>query len=335
MLVLVTPLEHYRRLGADLPFGDPARAHGTPFEGYYWRFAHPGSGVVAVALCAVCRDARGSWGMATLAAHPGGFARTAIAPAASADACGFGARIGDALRGDASAVAVDLGADARLDVTLHDVVAWPRRAFGALGPAHAVPGLAQYWHPAVLSARVRGELRAGGRVLALDDAVGYAEKNWGGGFPGRWWWGQAGTFPGADVSVAFAGGRLGLLGAGLAPTAVALRLGHDVIALAPPAHRTRVALGDGAWRLRTQGARWRVELEGDAAGNAAHALDVPVPGERRSADRARQHLAARLTLTVYAGRRLRFRGEAPLAGLELGAGDRRALSGRSPGAPRG
>src|SRR5215210_318821 len=109
MLSRVHALDRYRRAGADLPFGDPARAHGTPFEGYYWRFADPRRGVVAVALCAVCRDARGTWGMATLAAHPGGFARTAIVERASADADGFGARVGAALRGDAAAVVADLG----------------------------------------------------------------------------------------------------------------------------------------------------------------------------------------------------------------------------------
>jgi len=40
----------YRRSGADPPFGDPARAHGVPFEGYFWRITQPRTGVVAVAL---------------------------------------------------------------------------------------------------------------------------------------------------------------------------------------------------------------------------------------------------------------------------------------------
>ena len=46
-------------------------------------------------------------------------------------------------------------------------------------------------------------------VLRFDAASGaYAEKNWGGGFPDRWWWGQAHDF-GDDVSVAFACGPVG------------------------------------------------------------------------------------------------------------------------------
>jgi hypothetical protein len=309
--------DRYRRAGADGPFGDPGRAHGTVFEGYYWRIVAPRAGAVVVALCAVCRDATGTWGMATLAAHPGGFARTVVTPTASADADTFGVRLGGALRGDAAGVAGDLGPDARLDARFHDIVGWPRRAFGALGVAHAVPGLPQYWHPVVLAAGVTGSVTAGGATRSLDGAIAYAEKNWGRGFPGRWWWGQAGTFPDPEVGLAFAGGHVPLPGADLAPSAVVVRLGDARLALAPPLHRTRVSLADGAWRLRTRGPRHRVDIEGDAAGSRAHALDVPMPGERRAADGARQHLAGRIEVTVRAGRRVRYRGTAELAGLEV------------------
>ena len=34
-------LNRYRAAGADGPFGDPGRAHGTRFEGYYWRIVGP------------------------------------------------------------------------------------------------------------------------------------------------------------------------------------------------------------------------------------------------------------------------------------------------------
>jgi hypothetical protein len=61
-----------------------------------------------------------------------------------------------------------------------------------------------------------------------------------------------------------------------------------------------------------------VELEGDAAGGEPHELLVPVPGDIRTESRSRQHLAGRVVLTVRRGRRTVFRGESPLAGLELG-----------------
>jgi len=111
-------LRAYRASGADGPFGRPERAHGVPFEGYYWRFVLPVPGRVVVALGAACRDALGTWGMATLAAHPGGFARTAVRDVAAPDPHGFGLRVGAVLDGTDASVSVDLGPDARLHATL-------------------------------------------------------------------------------------------------------------------------------------------------------------------------------------------------------------------------
>jgi hypothetical protein len=304
----------YRATGADLPFGRPERAHGVPFEGYFWRLVHPERGLVILAIGADCDG----WGMATLAAHPGGAVRTVRAPVAVADPYAFGLTVGSALRGDALGVHADLGLDARLDVTLHDVVRWPRRGLGALGLAHTVPGLPQYWHPVVLHAEVRGRAVLDGAVVELDGAVAYAEKNWANAFPGHWWWGHAAAFGERDVMAAFAGGRVRLAGADAAPTAVVVRLGSELLALAPPFARTAVAAGASGWRLRTRGVGGvTVTIEGEP-GAAPHVLDVPVPGEHRTEPRSHQHLAGRMTLTVHRRGRLRYRGESPLAGLEHG-----------------
>jgi len=331
----------YRATGADPPFGDPGKPHGVPFEGCYWRITDRATGTVIVALGAACAGPRGPWGLCTLAVHragfagrhphPSGFVRTVFTRSAAADPDGFGLRAEEVLRGDAAGVSLAMGPDCRLDVELDDPLAWPRRPFGALGPAHAVPFLSQYWHPAVLTAGVRGRVRAGPLDLSLDGAVGYAEKNWGHGFPEHWWWGHAAAFDGDDVSVAFAGGRVPLPGAEVAPTAVVVRLGRRVAALAPPGHRTRVALGAGAWRLRTRGARYAVDLEGDADPGDALELLVPVPGEERGEPRSHQHLAGRVALRVRRGRRLLYAGESALAGLERGL----PLTDAPPGAPPG
>jgi hypothetical protein len=170
----------------------------------------------------------------------------------------------------------------------------------------------------VLEARVDGWARVGGERISLDGATAYVEKNWGGAFPGRWWWGQAGAFGGAPVCVAFAGGPIRLAGAPVSPTTVLARVGDEVVRITPPAGRSRVAVRDGAWRLRARGAGVAIDLEGDADGTAPHALLVPVPGPARTELRSRQHLAGRMRVTVRRGRRTLFAGESPLAGLELG-----------------
>jgi Tocopherol cyclase len=286
-------------------------------EGYYWRFTDAASGRCIVALCGVCRAPEGAWAVVALAGHPGGFVRWTNAASAAADPAALGVAAWDAegaavLRGTDRRVAVDLGPDARLEAVLEGRATWPRRAFGALGPAHAVPGLPQYWHPWLLHARVRGEAVLGGETIALDGFDAYAEKNWGARFPGRWWWGQAG-FGGGAVA-AFAGG--GLSGP-LAASAVVVRTGGEVLRLAPPAALVTAHAGGGAWRLRARSARVAVELDGDGAG-PPHILPVPVPAERRAVLRSEHHLAGRLRVLARRGGRVLLREESALAGLELG-----------------
>jgi tocopherol cyclase len=329
-------LDAYRRTGADPPFGDPARAHGTPLEGYYWRIVDPDAGRVIVALCGVCRGGGESWATVAVAAHPGGFVRHAIVAPAAGERASFGVRGGAALgaagsggalgvrrgadvfRGSADALSVRLGDDARVELRLRSPTLWPRRAFGGLGPAQAVPGLGQYWHPVVLAARADGEASLGGVDIRFDGATAYVEKNWGPGFAGHWWWGHAGAFPSADVTVAFAGGRLGVAGQVVAPTAVVVRLGGQVLRFAPPLARVRTAATASAWRVIARTARHAVEIEGDAAGTTPHVLPVPDVAARRVEMRSTQHLAGRLRLRVSRGSRTLFEGVSPLAGLELG-----------------
>jgi hypothetical protein len=299
----VNPLAWYRKTGADPPFGDPRRAHGTRFEGYYWRITDAAGGRVAIALCGVCRDAVGPWGIVALAAEPGGLVRSRIEPLAEVSFGGLGVRAGSSLLGSATGLRVDLGPDARLELRFEERVEWPRRSFGGTGPAQVVPGLPQYWHPHLLGARVVGS--------GWDGATVYAEKNWGPRFTEHWWWGQAQGFPGADACVAFAGGRV----LGGAPTAVVVRVEDRVLRLAPPLAAMRTAIGAAGWRVRARSPRWEVEIEGQATGAPA-VLPVPIPDERGVEPRSQQYLTGRLRATVRRGGRVWWSGESALAGLE-------------------
>jgi hypothetical protein len=318
-VVLRRFLDAYRRSGADLPFGDPARSHGSAMEGYYWRVVDASGGSVIVLLCGVCQGPQGPWATVAFAAHPGGFVRHAvIAPAAGRRDC-FGVRAAETLHGSAEGLHARLGGDTWIDLRVRSPVLWPRPVFGALGPAHAVPGLGQYWHPVVLAARVEGQACIGGLPARLDGATVYAEKNWGPRFAGHWWWGHAGAFPRGDVTVAFAGGRLALAGRVVPPTAVVVRLGTQVVRLAPPLARVRVRATDRSWAIRAQSPRHRVEIEGDAGEAAPHVLPVPDVTTGQVDMRSKHYLAGRLRLRVSRGTRTVFEGESPLAGLERGA----------------
>lgn len=312
-------LERYRRTGADLPYGDPRRAHGVAMEGYYWRFTDAAAGRVVVALCGVLRAHDGPWGLVALAAHPGGFLRELVTRTASADLRGPGVHAEDVFSATPESLRVDLGSDARLDVRLDARRTWPRRAFGGIGPAHAVPRLGQYWHPYLLGATVTGEAVIGDERVDLGSATAYAEKNWGGGFPEEWWWGQAHGFADPGVCVAFAGGRLPGVGPlAVGPTAVVAAVDSQLVRIGLPTGYAAVELGKESWRVRGRSAFASLQLEGNGNGQAPYAFPVPLAAERRVQARAAQHLAAHATLTVRRGRRLLYRGESTLAGLERG-----------------
>jgi hypothetical protein len=320
----------YRATGADPPWGDPRAWHGVGMEGYFWRVTEPRAGAVVVVLAAVNRDAAGgTWGLAAVATHPGGFVRSATVDDVWADPRALGLRLTGAdgravLTADEARLHVDLGPDATVEAAFAQRTAWPRRfAFGGIGAAQCLPGLSQYWHPYTLGARVRGTARAGAATLALDGATAYAEKNWGeGGHPPAWWWGQAHGFAREDLCVAFAGGNA-TLGPVRLPraTSMVVALGDEVLRLVSPVVPMRVAVGASGWRLQARTPRHRVELEGHAGGGAPHVLPVPVPAERgRHVAQSAMHLAGTLRVRLRRGRRTLFAGESALAGLERGLG---------------
>jgi tocopherol cyclase len=317
----VSLLAAYRRAGADPPFADPGRDHGSGIEGYYWRIVDAERGRVLVVLCGVCQGPSARWALVALAAHPGGIVRHAITEPAAGDTRHFGLAAGELLEGSMHHLRLRLDADHWVEAALRPVVAWPRRAFGALGAAQLVPGLAQYWHPVLLDAEVSGEACVAGQRLIIAGARAYAEKNWGPAFAGRWWWGQAGSFPGGEVGVAFAGGRLPLLGAQPAPTAVVVRLGERVLAFRPLVARARVSVGRLGWRVRMRSGRYALELEGDAGGNVPHILPVPEPGRPRYEMRSHQLLAGEIGLRLRRSSRTVIDARSALAGLELGDPD--------------
>lgn len=313
-------VDAYRSTGADVPFGDPVPTHGCEMEGWFWRLTDAASGRVVVALCSVNRNPDGDWATVAVALHPGGVVRSAALSGAEAHTSTFSVHAGTGSAGQLAAhidrLEIDLD-DIHLDLHFADPFKWPK-AFGGGGVFSSVPFLNQYWHPYFLAGKVSGIVEFGGETWFFDGASLYAERNWGAGFPERWWWGEAHDFGDADVSVAFSGGLLELGPVRRDVTGVVVRLGQRVIRVTPPA-LVRSEVGDGRWTVSARTPRYRIELEGEGAGLDPHVLPVPLPAERRNVDTDFEHLAGRLHCTVRELGRVVFDGTAELAGLEIGS----------------
>lgn len=307
--------EVYRRTGATLPFGDPRPWHGAEMEGWFWRVTDAASGHVLVVLCGVNRHPDGDWATVAIAAEPGGFVRSAVLPRASAASDSFLVAAGDgAFTATATEVHVDLGPDARVDLSVRRPVAWPH-ALGGGGVFSAVPFLGQYWHPHLLGGGATGTATVGTRTWEFDDAEVYAEKNWGAGFPRHWWWGQAHGFDRPDVCVAFTGGVLSAGPLTATVGGVVVRIGSDVIRLTPPLARVRSHADGRRWEVHARAPGHHVHIVATGSGDP-HVLPVPLPAERRNVDTDFEFLAGHLSVEVSG--RLSYRGETDLAGLEIG-----------------
>ncbi len=326
-------LRALRATGADLPFGRPEAGHpGVALESWFWRLVDADAGVVVLCAATQVRERDGShWLSVVLAARHADGSRSVVEGAlgdVANDPHALGLRASGRAPGVAPGAAggnfaasadrleVDLGPAGRIDVRLDDAWRWPRRSLGGLGLGHAVPGLSQYWHPHLLGATVDGAASFGARVVPLDGASAYAEKNWGrGGTPRAWWWGQA--TPAPQVVLAFAGGVLDVGPARIPATAVVVRVGDDLAAFSPPLAYISSDVEPGRWRLDARTARWRVRIRAEAPGSPFD-LPVPVPGERRTALLSHQHQEGELALTAWHNGRLHFEGSTAWAGLERG-----------------
>jgi hypothetical protein len=288
-------------------------------EGYFWRITDAPSGRVVVVLCGVNRSPSGPWATVAIAAHPGGFVRSIVAPDAWASSESYRVEVPGVLEADAGRLWVDLGNDAKVDVAFSDFFHWPLKTTGA-GVVSAAPFLSQYWHPHVLDAEVKGTAVVGAAPGSwrLDGARLYAEKNWGRGFPEFWWWGQAQGFARPDVTVVFTGGVLQLGPIAVVVGGIVVRLGQRVIRLTPPRARLSTSVGGGRWSARGRGHGVEVDIAGSGRFEDAHVLPVPVPAERRNIDSDFEHLAAHLELVVRERGVVLFDGSSDLAALEIG-----------------
>lgn len=327
-------LRRYRSTGADPLFGDPRRAHhGVAMEGYFWRITDPETGRVVIALCGANKGPDGTWSTIGLASWPNGFVRTEALDGSWTDPDGLGVRGGfseagdgrPAFEGNDRELHVDLGEDARLDVTFHELAPWPHKIAGGSCVFQTIPALNQYWHPWLPGGRASGTATIDGETWEFDGAQVYSEKNWGReGFPVSWWWGQAQGFDEPGASLAFAGGLVtsGPMKVEVTALVVMLPDGRVIRLGDPVVSPVTTTTADEEWRLSGRGFGWRIEVEASAPLDQAFVLPVPLPSEHRNTPGDLEHLVGDLEVTVSRFGKHVWTGTTSLAALEHGGLDR-------------
>lgn len=333
-------IRRYRATGADLPFGDPLRAHGVDMEGYFLRVTDHERGRVLIALIGVNRGPDGHWATLGLASASSSLSslRLNAAPHGWADPDRIGARSGEAFHYGRDEVRVDMGEGAKLHVTITDPVPWPHLAVGGSSIFQSVPALNQYWHPWLLGGRASGWAELDGERWEFDAADVYGEKNWGReGFPDSWWWGQAQAFSAPDTCVAFAGGQVHSGPLRTEVTALVVRVpGGRVVRLGNPViSPVDAEVTDENWELEGRGYGWRIRVSGRSPLDRAHVLPVPLPSQGRNSAGAIEHLAGELDVEVWRHGRLVWADHSSLAALEHGGLARAEAELRQRGLPHG
>ena len=263
-------------------------------------------------------------GCCTLAVHPGGFVRTDDhARPRGRRPTRFGMRAEGVLRGDAAGVARrhgtrTAGSTSRCTTQLPLAAPHVRRARagprGARPPPVLAPGGARRGAcaAALRAGRARARPRRRGRLRGEELGAAASPATGGGGTRPR-----SGTTTSRSRSPA---AGCALLGAEVAPTAVVVRLGRRVLALAPPVPpHPRARSATARWRLRTRGPAL-CRRRSRATPTRRPALDAARPGAGRGARGAALAPAPRRPhrrCACGAARRLALRAASrALAGLE-------------------
>jgi tocopherol cyclase len=179
----------------------------------------------------------------------------------------------------------------------------PQRA--TAGWLAALPVFEPHWQVCMARGAATGWFEWGGTRVDFVDAPAYAEKNWGGGFPSRWWWVQCDAWDGgADAALTAVGARRRLpTPPGLPPQwedvgMVGLHVGGAFYELVPWD-------GEVGWDVDPWG-RWSAAAENDT-----HAVEVEArcsadgtPLRAPTADRGlavlcRDSFAGSLTVRLY------------------------------------
>lgn len=177
------------------------------------------------------------------------------------------------------------------------------------------------WQVLMAQGRATGQMHWRGQDYSFEDAPVYAEKNWGGAFPAKWFWLQCNAFEREpDLSITAAVGVREVLG--WKEDAGIIGIHYQGQFYEFPSLKTEFSWRVepwGVWRLTARSYRYRVALTGIARNEGAY---VRVPTREGMQFLCRDTTHGELSVQLYEmeSDRLVLEATSQLAGLEVGGG---------------
>lgn len=187
----------------------------------------------------------------------------------------------------------------------------------------AVPVFEPHWQVLMSHGLSTGWVEWGGERFDFVDAPTYAEKNWGGAFPRKWFWAQCNSFDGEPGLALTAGGGtrdLPLFGSAEDVAMLGVHYGGRFYSVVPWEGRVSWSVAPwGRWSIRgVSDDGTEIELEAQCDAGAGTALRAPTAEGLREV--CRDTFQGRATLTVRSGGREVVRATTSSAALETGGG---------------
>ncbi|MEL7316726.1 MAG: tocopherol cyclase family protein [Cyanobacteria bacterium J06559_3] len=219
----------------------------------------------------------------------------------------------------------DTGAIARWDYAIAPVYGWgasDRPQLPTAGWLSYLPIFEPGWQVLMAHGLATGWAEWQGRRYEFAQALAYAEKNWGGAFPERWFWIQCNAFEDEpDLTVTAVGGLRQVLGRRETVGLVGLHVRSQFISLSSLNARIRWNVAPwGAWEVEAWDHRYRIRLQGKAVADPATVRVPTLEGLRFECWDTTQGC---LRVEVWersgsASEQLLVKAEGDLAGLEVG-----------------
>lgn len=199
------------------------------------------------------------------------------------------------------------------ELTFYNLTPWPKP--GVMGPFTFVPFMECYHGVVSMHHRVSGKIQIGEKVIQLENAKGYIEKDWGRSFPKSWIWMQSNHFEeDENASFMFSLAHIPWMGSFFNGFLCGLYFDGKLHRFATYTGASIRGLnsGDNAEIILQNGA-YRLEIY--AQRNQGGDLKAPFKGKMQT--KVNESLMSKIYLTLYHRGRLTFRGEGKYAGMEF------------------